>query len=88
MLDPSLLGLGCQEAHLRGIVSRCVGKEITERTFCRWRSTLGLTKGRDAFYKPDEIEILVEFGKLVVIGITYNQAHEIIYSKYKGQNNG
>jgi hypothetical protein len=47
-----------------------------------------MTKGRDAFYKPDEIEILVEFGKLVVIGITYNQAHEIIYSKYKGQNNG
>jgi hypothetical protein len=69
-------------------VSRSVGKEITARTFGRWRSVLGLTKGRDAFYEPDEIEALVEFGKLVVIGITYKQAHEIIYSKYGEQNNG
>lgn len=85
MISP---GSDCQLEQLRGAVSRALGGEVHPRTFTRWRSCLGWVKGRGAFYTPEEAAVLIEFGRLVQLGISYEQAHEVIFEKYGSNDHG
>ena len=73
-----------QLRELSALVCRCLGREITPRTFGRWRRKLGLSKGRGEFYDQEETAALINFGRLVSLNISYDDAHRIIYEQYKG----
>lgn len=62
--------------------------EIEERTFSRWRSQLGYARGRNAFYTREEAEVVASFGRLVLLGVPYDEAHEVVYTKFGEKSNG
>jgi hypothetical protein len=77
-----------QSEQLRADVSRRLNREIPLRTFQRWKQALGLSRGRGAFYEPETVDAIVEFGQMVQALIPYREAHAVIYEKYGDKKNG
>ncbi len=73
---------------LTAYVSRGLGSEIDPRTFARWRSLFGFSRGRGAFYTEEEAQVLIEFGTLVKAQVSCKEAYQIIYQKYGEKTDG